>query len=188
MRKANDESVGPVILGIIPARAGSKRCPGKNLLPYKGRSLIERAIDHAQGSKLLDQFVVSTDDPEVIRICVERKVLYMRRSEDNASDMASSEAVVREVLGVMKADWVVLLQPTSPNRTPEDIDACIAAALIDGAGAVGIRTDTFEVNGAVYVLPAEHLKAGGRFDVTLRGYPMPPERSLDIDYAEEFTL
>ena len=180
--------MGAVILGIIPARAGSKRCPGKNLIPYKGRILIDRAIDQAQGAKLLDKFVVSTDDPEVIRICEGRKILYIKRSAEIASDTSTSEAVVLEVLDILDADWVVLLQPTSPNRTAEDIDACIAAALIDGSGAVSIRTDTFEVNGAVYVLPSEHLKAGGRFDVPLRGYPMPPERSLDIDYPEEFDL
>ncbi|MHB1101068.1 MAG: cytidylyltransferase domain-containing protein, partial [Burkholderiales bacterium] len=55
----------PRILGLIPARGGSKRLPGKNILPLGGRPLIEWTIDAAQKSGVLCSILLSTDDPAI---------------------------------------------------------------------------------------------------------------------------
>lgn len=183
MRTANHESVEPVILGIIPARAGSKRCPGKNTRLYKGCSLIDRAMNQAIESKLLTACLVSTDDPEVMRICASRGFPYVVRSPETSTDTATSDAVVREVLETQAARWIVLLQPTSPKRGADDIDRCIGLGLAHD-GSVSVNEETGGRNGSVYVCRANPFRGFGG----LIEYPMPADRSLDIDYPEEFAL
>ena len=53
------------VLCIIPARGGSKRVPGKNLLPLAGRPALAWSLIHARESELVDDVVVSTDDAEI---------------------------------------------------------------------------------------------------------------------------
>ena len=65
------------IIAIIPARAGSKRLPGKNILPLAGRPCIQWIIDAACGSRRIDDVVVSTDDPDVSRLASEYEDLRL---------------------------------------------------------------------------------------------------------------
>lgn len=118
-------------LYIIPARAGSKGIPGKNVKPLAGVPLIAYSIKVALAVAPADDICVSTDDPEVIRIARELgvEVPFVRPAE-LASDTAGSREVMLHAIDYRNAhggryDTIVLLQPTSPLRTPDDIRACL---------------------------------------------------------------
>jgi CMP-N,N'-diacetyllegionaminic acid synthase len=117
---------GQTVLAIIPARGGSKRLPGKNLMEVGGLSLLARTITQAQQSRYVDTVVVSTDDAAIMREATKYGADIIERPADRASDTATTEEVVEHALFVTRGyDIFVLLQPTSPLREPHDIDACI---------------------------------------------------------------
>jgi CMP-N,N'-diacetyllegionaminic acid synthase len=174
---------GKRVLAVIPARGGSKRCPKKNIKPYKGASLVHRAISSAAASKYVDDIYVSTEDPEV-KEHVGMLSKIIDRPKELATDDASNEDVLRHALKLHPADWVVLLQPTSPKRLASDINATIERAQL-GNACVSYRQDGTK-NGAVYVAKAEWLKKNDFSSMDHMRYVMPDERSLDIDYPKDF--
>ena len=116
------------ILGIIPARGGSKGIPRKNILDIAGKPLIGWSIEEGLKSKYIDRLVLSTEDKEIAEIALKNGVeVPFLRPLELASDTASGVAPVIHMLETLpeKYDYVVLLQPTSPLRTVEDIDGCI---------------------------------------------------------------
>lgn len=128
------------ILGLIPARAGSKGVPAKNSKLLMGQSLVERALQTAQASGVVDQILVSTDDFEVIRQ-VESSGIgeILIRPAALADDRTPMIDVVQHALNVLseRNQWptaVMLLQPTSPLRTPEHLRA--AVSLLNEADSV----------------------------------------------------
>ena len=174
---------GQRVLAIIPARGGSKRVPRKNLREFRGKRLVDWAVSAALASKYLDTVVVSTDDTEIYRACFP---LAVKRPPELATDNASSEDVMRYHFNLSPFyKWVVLLQPTSPLRTAEDIDACIERAQL-GQGCISVAFSTGKTNGAVYVCTAEYLAKHDFVYGALMKYVMPDDRSLDIDTEEDF--
>ena len=124
-------SVNPKVLALIPARGGSKGLPRKNVLPVGGRSLIAWTIEAAEKAKCISRVILSSDDDEIIAVAKECgcEVPY-KRPEELASDKASSIDVVFHALKEIPGyDYLLLLQPTSPLRTSEDIDAAFALML-----------------------------------------------------------
>ncbi|MBM3565935.1 MAG: acylneuraminate cytidylyltransferase family protein [Alphaproteobacteria bacterium] len=125
---------GRAVLGVIPARGGSKRLPGKNLLPVAGRPMIAWTVAAARDSKYIDRLIVSTDDPRIAETArgLGVEVPFLRPAE-LSSDTATSEDVLIHALDSVGGDFAlaVLLQPTSPLCQTEDIDgairACVAA-------------------------------------------------------------
>jgi CMP-N-acetylneuraminic acid synthetase len=123
------------ILGIIPARGGSKAIPRKNLLTLGGKTLLQLAIESAQESKMLTRTVVSTDDPEIEQAAVEAGSKVLRRPAELATDTAGAWNVARHVVAQLAAeegwhtDVVVLLQPTTPFRKGSHIDATVRVLL-----------------------------------------------------------
>lgn len=115
------------VLGLIPARGGSKGVPKKNIRLVDGEPLIAYSIQIAKQSKLLSNIVVSTDSDEIIEISEELDCQTLRRNPENAQDHSKIDSVIHEVLNNLddEYDILVLLQPTSPIREPEDIDNVI---------------------------------------------------------------
>lgn len=119
---------GRKILALIPARGGSKGIRNKNIIDINGMPLIGYSIKEAGKSRYIDDIIVTTDDDEIQRVSVRMgaQVPFLRPKE-LATDKASTlDAVLHAVhtLGDMgkEYDILVLLQPTSPLRTVEDID------------------------------------------------------------------
>jgi len=121
------------ILGLIPARSGSKGLPRKNIKPLLGKPLIAWTIEQSLASKYLDRVVVSTDDKEVAEISKKygAEVPFMRPKE-LAEDNAKGIDVVLHTIDWLEEndqrkqyDLLMLLQPTSPLRKSEDIDKVI---------------------------------------------------------------
>ena len=130
-------------LGVIPARGGSKSVPRKNIALIHGKPLIAYTIEAAQRSRLLTHFLVSSDDPEIIAVARQygARVPFIRPAE-LATDTAPSLPVVQHAVGEMERmhgityDYIVLLQPTTPLRLPEDIDAALEKLVATGADSV----------------------------------------------------
>lgn len=132
---------GRSVLAVIAARGGSKGLPRKNLLPFRGAPLIAWTVQAAQGARSIDRLILSSDDSEIIETA---RALGceapFRRAPELASDTAASVDVVLDAADrVSGYDIVVLLQPTSPLRTAEDIEATLALMAESGApGAVSV--------------------------------------------------
>lgn len=138
---------GKKVLAIIPARAGSKRLPRKNILPLAGKPLISWTIEAALDSKYIDEIFVSTDDQEIVNIAKDSGILVPElRPKQLATDSARSVNVILYTLKNFgnDADIVLLLQPTSPLRTNVHIDE--ALELYSGKEALSV----------VSVTPCEH--------------------------------
>lgn len=178
---------GKRVLAVIPARGGSKRVPMKNITLYKGKPLIQWAMEHAEASKHIDRYVVSTDAPEIADHAGKH---LLERPDYLATDRASSEsALVHALYALPGYDYAVILQPTSPERLPEDIDRCIEIA-VEQEGMSGLHgcvsySAWGRRNGAVYVANVKHFLATLSLDAA-HHYEMPNERSLDIDYTWDF--
>lgn len=129
----------PRVLGLIPARGGSKGIPRKNLRPLRGKPLIEYTCHAALASERLDRTIVSTDCPTIARVALATgcEVPFLRPSH-LATDSATSASVVRHALdwlaqhGEPRPDMVALLQPTAPLRAAWHIDQ--AVTLLESTG------------------------------------------------------
>ena len=119
------------VLAIIPARGGSKGIPHKNIISLCGKPLIAYTIEAANQSTYIDTVIVSTDDVDIQRISEQYGALVpFLREAKIASDEATTisvvvDAVKRLEVNGEKFDVVILLQPTSPLRTAEEIDVAI---------------------------------------------------------------
>ena len=120
-------------LFIIPARGGSKGIPGKNIKDLGGRPLIAYSIDHAKSLACDDEHIIlSTDSKEIAEVATRHglEVEYMR-PDALATDTSGSREVMLDAMAWADSrnisyDCIVLLQPTSPFRTIEDIIKCLA--------------------------------------------------------------
>lgn len=118
---------GKTILAIIPARGGSKGVPRKNIRDAVGKPLIAWTIDEAKKSKYIDRLIVSSEDKEIITIAESWgcEAPFVRPEELARDDTPGVEPVLHAVKMLPGYDYIVLLQPTSPLRSAEDIDGCI---------------------------------------------------------------
>lgn len=120
-----------LVVAVIPARAGSKGIPGKNLRSVAGRSLVRRAVEAARAASSIDAVVVSTDGDAIAAEALDAGARVVRRPTELAGDEASSESAVLHVLDALAAageepEVVVFLQATSPFTDPADLDAAVA--------------------------------------------------------------
>jgi CMP-N,N'-diacetyllegionaminic acid synthase len=121
------------VLGLIPARGGSKGVPRKNVRTLGGKPLIGHTIDAARDATCIDRIIVSTEDEEIATVSTSlgAEVPFLRPASLAQDDTPMLPVVVHAlrtiVAGGWKPDAVCLLQPTFPFRRPQDIDACIDA-------------------------------------------------------------
>ncbi|MBN2592365.1 MAG: acylneuraminate cytidylyltransferase family protein [Sedimentisphaerales bacterium] len=133
------------ILGIITARANSKRLPGKNLRLLYGKPLLQWTVDASLGSHHITRTVVTSDGEDILKFSESLGSEIIRRPDELATDTAGSLDVIRHTVDYLNQengywpDILVLLQPTSPLRTCEDIDSALkfyfqanATAVISG--------------------------------------------------------
>lgn len=120
---------GERVLGIIPARGGSKGVPRKNLRPLAGKPLLAWSIEAGKRAACIDRLVLSSDDDEIMTVARQHgcEVPY-RRPVHLAADSSPTIDVVLDLLDFLPESYgyVVLLQPTSPLRSAADIDHAAA--------------------------------------------------------------
>ena len=114
------------VVAIIPARGGSKRVPGKNILDFCGKPMIAWSIEAAQKSKLFDAIVVSTDNEEIAKVAIKYGALVPSLRKIAADDLSPvSEATIHTIEQLesqgLYFDVVVQLFAVCPLRNAEDI-------------------------------------------------------------------
>ena len=123
------------ILGIIPARGGSKGIPKKNIKPLLGKPLIAWTIEQAQKSKYISRVFVSTEDKEIATIAEQcgEKIPFLRPEEFAKDNSPTSDAIIHTLDTFEKMgeyyDIIIILEPTSPLRKRDDIDKAIETYL-----------------------------------------------------------
>ena len=147
------------ILGLIPARGGSKGVPGKNIRPLAGRPLIAWTIEAARRARYLDRIVLSSENEDICRIAEAYGCeVPFRRPPALARDDTPGIAPVLHALEQLPGfDYVVLLQPTSPFRTAEDIDRAIARCIDASAPSLASITPASQHPSWMY-----HMDEDGR--------------------------
>jgi CMP-N,N'-diacetyllegionaminic acid synthase len=123
---------GSSILAVIPARGGSKGVPHKNLREIAGKPLIAWAIEAGRQSQYIDRLILSSEDPEIIRIAQSWgcEAPFVRPAELARDETPGIEPVLHAVSALPERyDYIMLLQPTSPLRLAEDIDSCVETCL-----------------------------------------------------------
>lgn len=118
------------ILAIIPARAGSKGIPNKNIRIINGHPLIYYSIKNAIDSKMVTDVIVTTDSPEVQIIAKQMGVNCHWRDAELCDDDVTLDAVIYDVISKYeKCDYIVTMQPTSPTLTVSTLDEAIEYAI-----------------------------------------------------------
>ncbi len=195
-----------MILGITPARGGSKTIPRKNIKEICGKPLIAWTIEAAKRSLLLDRYVVSTEDNEIAEISRKYGAEVIPRPPELATDEASTISVLQDILTKSDADVVVLLQATSPIRDDNLIELCIKKFLDSEADSLATgfickyyeygnyqqrRQDLkgwFYDDGNVYVFRADLLKKGDRYGKKMERMIIDREQNIEIDDEFDFWL
>lgn len=140
---------GARVLGVVPARGGSKGVPRKNIRLLAGEPLIGHTLRIAMNVVEIDLLVVSTDDAEIASVSSGYGVRVIDRSASIASDNAPTEAALIQVLEVLEAegqqfDIVLVLEPTSPLRSTGTIARAIAACAAGPAPSILAVRETRE--------------------------------------------
>ncbi len=177
------------VLGLVPARGGSKGIPHKNLRLLAGKPLLAYTAKAALGAKRLDRVLLSTDDPEIVELGQQCGLWSpFLRPANLARDDTPMFPVVLHALDWLQDqgeqyDAVCLLQPTSPLRRSSDIDGCIDLCEQSGADCVL----------SVLPVPDRHnphwvyfLDEGGFMQLALGdGEPVPRRQELPQAYHRE---
>lgn len=192
-----------MILGIIPARAGSKGIKDKNIYPIAGKPLIEWTF---LNSEYIDDYVISTDIEKYIgRYYVHKRPSDLCQDDTPMIDVVKDAIRHYESKNHIYVDVVVLLQPTSPLRTTKDIDNAIKIFEESGANSlysgyyIGIKHKDkvydkhtsekhFQRNGAIFIAKRELIEQGKLWDNTVIEFEMPLSRSIDIDTMDDMRI
>jgi len=131
------------IVGIIPARGGSKGIPRKNIRKLAGKPLLAYTADAALGSKLLSRIILSTEDEEIKQLGLKLRLdVPFVRPADLAEDKTPGLSVIQHAVRTLEVeenyccDIIVVLQPTSPLRTSQHIDEALNIFLSDNADSL----------------------------------------------------
>lgn len=206
------------VLAVIPARAGSKRLPGKNLLELGGRPLIAYSILVAHACEEIDNIVVATDSTSVRYVARDYNCPVVDLVPKLTTDTSPIVDAVREALmDTYFDDWVVTFQPNVPLRDPVLIDKAIRETIAfkaDSCLSVDARTlkvghldgpwfhphyvpgtlkqdieTLYREDGVFYMTEAELIMEGHIMGKRIHPVLFPQEQSLsNIDYQFDFDL
>ena len=115
------------VIAIIPARGGSKAIPKKNIRIFCGKPLIAWTILQAKETPEIDSVYVSSDSDEILQIVEGYGAKKIRRPDAIAGDKATSESAIDHALKFLEIspEIILMLQPTSPLRKPDDLSNAI---------------------------------------------------------------
>jgi CMP-N,N'-diacetyllegionaminic acid synthase len=205
-------------LGIIPARKGSKRLLNKNNRKIGKISLTEKTIRSALKCKMLNAIAISSDDNKVLKTASKfPNIKYIKRPKKLANSTAKLTDVCKHVIKKITEnfDYCVLLQVTSPLRTPKHIDQAIKKVLKNKAlGLISVTTSKndeknyyhirnshiykcqvdkkivskkYQFNGSIFIMKTSYLKKKNLLFTNGKILPfiMSNNLSIDIDYLSD---
>lgn len=192
------------ILGVIPARAGSKGIPNKNTKLMDGIPLIQYSVFAATCS-VLDSWVITTDIEDLLDYAVIERPPHL--CQDDTPMVPVVQHAVQEYTKhtSITPDAVCLLQPTSPCRTHKDINGAIfqfmrekGTSLYSGH-CMGIKTkDTvydkhkaekhFQRDGAIFITDIALLNSGKLWDENAIQFELPKSHGIDIDDMDDWFI
>lgn len=147
------------VLGIVPARAGSKRVPGKNLRLLGGKELVARSLETALAAKSLAKVALSSDSDVMLKLAAERYpgAMALRRPDAISTDVALAIEYVRHALAEVGPafDAVAIIQPSSPFTTAADIDSTVA--VLEAAPEADSAVTVMKVEHAVHPVKLKRL-------------------------------
>ncbi len=122
------------IVGLIPARGGSKGVPRKNIKKLADKPLIQHTIEEAKKSNKINRLIVSTDDEEIANISKGLGMRVIKRPEELSQDDTPTLPVIQHTIEELEkegntVDAIILLQPTAPFRKQKHIDEAITLFL-----------------------------------------------------------
>ncbi|WP_299022966.1 acylneuraminate cytidylyltransferase family protein [uncultured Tepidimonas sp.] len=161
------------VLALIPARGGSKGVPGKNIKEVAGKPLIAWTIEAARQARCIDRVVVSSEDAAILQVARAwgAETPYERPAELARDETPSIDVVLHALQQLPGVAWMVLLQPTSPLRAAEDIDAAFALCQAKGAPACVSVTEAGTLPWWMF-----HLSADARLRAFLPQQDRPQRR------------
>ena len=195
-----------MILGITPVRGGSKGVPRKNIKEIAGKPLIAWTIEAANESKMIDRYMVSTEDEKIAQIVRGYGVEVFPRPSGLATDEATTLSVLQHLVRNIPCDIIVLLQATSPIRKPGLIDECIREFKDNeyDSLATGFICDYIEYgknqlrrqdikgffydDGNVYVIKADLIKNGDRYGKKIGRKIISRQGNQEIDDEFDFWI
>lgn len=195
-----------MILGITPARAQSKGILRKNIKMIAGKPLIAWTIEAAKESRLIERYVVSTEDKKITEIARDYGAEVLLRPDYLAGDKTATLDVLRHAVSVIPCDIIVLLQATSPIRNKGLIDNCIKEFLDNKYDSLATgfickyieygkkelrRQDIkgfFYDDGNVYVIKADLIKKDDRYGRKIGRKIISRWENIEIDDDFDFWL
>jgi N-acylneuraminate cytidylyltransferase len=134
---------GERVVAVIPARGGSKSVPGKNIRELCGKPLLAWSIEVAQQVGEIDRVIVSTDDKQIGEVALARGTEVYPRPPHLATDEALVIDAIKDLHRTLLAEgeqakWMILLEPTCPLRSADDVRACLR--LIEKGGYDSVAT------------------------------------------------
>jgi CMP-N-acetylneuraminic acid synthetase/spore coat polysaccharide biosynthesis predicted glycosyltransferase SpsG len=198
------------ILAVIPARAGSKGIPNKNIRIIGEHPLIYYSIKNATESKLITDIIISTDSPEVRIIAKQMGVICHWRDASLCGDAVTLDAVIFDAIPKDKKwDYVVSMQPTSPTLTVPTLDAAIQYTIDNSYDTVVAVTNSphlswrikgskvvpnyvarlnrqylpphYKETGAFFISKASVITEKTRFGQAVSVFEIPESEAQDVD-------
>jgi CMP-N,N'-diacetyllegionaminic acid synthase len=122
---------GERVVAVVPARGGSKSIPGKNIRDLGGKPLLAWSIEVAKHVSEIDRIIVSTDDVQIKTVALQWGAEVYERPAHLASDESLVIDAIKDLSETLRKEgerpeWMILLEPTCPLRTPEDVRDCVA--------------------------------------------------------------
>lgn len=202
------------ILAVIPARAGSKGIPNKNIRILGGHPLIFYSIKNAMDSNYITDIVVTTDSMEVAIVATQLGVGYKWRDAALCGDDVTLDAVVYDAIPQDNHwDYVVTMQPTSPTLGVKTLDRAIEETISQGLDTMisvinrphlswGLQDDIIKPNymkranrqclpphymetGAFVISKANAVTPYSRIGTKVSVFEVPPDESYDVDSFDD---
>lgn len=196
---------------FLPCRAGSERVPRKNTRPFAGSSLIQIKLGQLTQARLIDQIIVSTDDPEVMDIAGRHGVKVHVREPSLCESGTSTDELIAHAADLIPEGDILWTHVTSPFVDARLYDEMIsirkplmAVTPIRGFlwrnGPFNYcrddekwpRTQTiepvYEINSAAFIAPVETYRAGDRITEDPYLFELGPITGMDIDWMADFVL
>ncbi len=206
-------------LAIVLARSGSKGLPGKNIKNINGKPLMAWSIEAGLNSKYIDSLTVSTDSEEYAEVAkfFGAEVPFIRPN-GISTDKSSRQDAIKYSLDFFKDkgkvyNYIILLEPTSPLTTGEDIDSAIEQLLLEenAEAIVGVSLseashpnflvrlsngfvrrqdleDFYFYDGSLYISEVDKYLEKEFYHENTLGYIVPKWKSLEIDDMDDFIM